>query len=429
MSEQSRAGSEVTSSFEFLDGQLVRHLRLGSVEASAAVPLARPSRDSLGAWWRAYLKGQEPTPLTGSRGDVSTLELFCGSGGLALGFRQACLELGFTMNPIAIADQDREAVEVHRHNHGAKITTSASVSTIIDYHVRGSRSTAKFHYEPELIDEQWAELAGQVDVVLAGPPCQGHSSLNNQTRGNDRRNDLYLTVPAIAVALGVRTVVIENVPGVVHDSTGVVESTITLLEANGYAVSRGILNAARMGWPQTRDRFFLVASRETAPPSMQSVAKGLQSDPRSVSWALSGLRKRVPAHMVEQPVLSEENRRRIDWLFANGEHDLALAERPECHQDGTTYTAVYGRMHPDRPAPTITTGFFTPGRGRFIHPSEPRVLTAQEAARIQGFPDWYDFAPDPRTPPTKLKLAKWIGDAVPMPLGYGAGLAALSSLA
>ena len=68
----------------------------------------------------------------------------------------------------------------------------------------------------------------------------------------------------------------------------------------------------------------------------------------------------------------------------------------------------------------------TPGQGRYIHPTQRRVLTAREAARLQGFPDTYDFAPDPENPPTKASLSKWIGDAVPMPLGYAAALSALA---
>jgi DNA (cytosine-5)-methyltransferase 1 len=125
--------------------------------------------------------------------------------------------------------------------------------------------------------------------------------------------------------------------------------------------------------------------------------------------------------------LSDENRRRIKFLFDNGLYDLPNSERPECHQDGTSYNSVYGRLYPDRPAGTITTGFMTPGRGRYIHPLLPRTLTPREAARLQGFPDTYDFFPDSRNPPTKAKITKWIGDAVPMPLGYAAGLSALGN--
>ena len=130
--------------------------------------------------------------------------------------------------------------------------------------------------------------------------------------------------------------------------------------------------------------------------------------------------------MKEAPTLSEDSRRRIEWLFENGEYDLALSERPDCHRDGTTYKNVSGRMRPDQPAPTLTTGFLTPGRGRFVHPLEPRVLTAREAARLQGFPDTYDFRSPDGSAPAKKLLTKWIGDAVPMPLGFAAGLSALA---
>lgn len=55
-----------------------------------------------------------------------------------------------------------------------------------------------------------------------------------------------------------------------------------------------------------------------------------------------------------------------------------------------------------------------------------RVITAHEAARLQGFPDGYQFIVDSTRPPPRAKLAKWIGDAVPMPLGYAAAVSALA---
>ena len=74
--------------------------------------------------------------------------------------------------------------------------------------------------------------------------------------------------------------------------------------------------------------------------------------------------------MLARPQLSEENLRRIDWLFDNEEYDLPNAERPDCHKEGTSYKAVYGRLRADRPSPIITTGFMTPGHGRYIHPTD-----------------------------------------------------------
>jgi DNA (cytosine-5)-methyltransferase 1 len=183
-----------------------------------------------------------------------------------------------------------------------------------------------------------------------------------------------------------------------------------------------------MGWPQTRQRFFMIGRRSKAPLPIKEVQQALEEQARSVMWAIGDLAN-LPLddrlHILAE--LSEENRRRIDFLFDNNEYNLPATERPECHQEGTTYNAVYGRMYADRPAPTLTTGFLTPGRGRYIHPELRRTLTPHEAARIQGFPDTYNFFPDTENPPTKAKLTKWIGDAVPMPLGFAAGLSALGN--
>src|SRR5690625_7435125 len=96
-----------------------------------------------------------------------------------------------------------------------------------------------------------ADLVGRVDVVLAGPPCQGHSNLNNRSRRNDRRNELYLTVPAVAVALQTPIVIIENVPAVVHDWPEVVPTARRLWEAEGYSVTDGMISADDLGWLQT----------------------------------------------------------------------------------------------------------------------------------------------------------------------------------
>src|SRR5690625_1721531 len=110
-----------------------------------------------------------------------------------------------------------------------------------------------------------ADLVGRVDVVLAGPPCQGHSNLNNRSRRDDRRNELYLTVPAVEVALQAPIVIIENVPAVIHDWSEVVPTARRLLEAEGYSVTDGMISADDLGWPQTRRRHFMVARKDAAP--------------------------------------------------------------------------------------------------------------------------------------------------------------------
>ena len=120
---------------------------------------------------------------------------------------------------------------------------------------------------------------------------------------------------------------------------------------------------------------------------------------------------RVPL-LEQEPKLSLENQNRLKFLFENNLHDLPNKERPECHQEGHTYPSVYGRLYGDQPLYTITTGFGSPGRGRFIHPHKPRVINAREAARAQAFPDWY-WSQIEQLKLSRNNLYKIIGDAVP----------------
>lgn len=408
-----------------IDGGVERTIITPQRTVTSTRQLATPSDDPLSDWLTAYLHGV-PTQMAGSIApSIRTAELFCGPGGLALGFAEACRELGGSFESELAVDQDAPAVNVYAANHRTKTRLTCSATDIIDYRVKGAGEDARFRFEPELL-AGLDELIGQVDAVMAGPPCQGHSNLNNRSRRTDRRNELYFTVPATAIALQADIVIIENVPAVVHDRSQVVASTRRLLLDHGYLVEEGVLSASAMGWPQTRRRYFMVGRRSAAPIPLASVQAALADDARSVLWAIGDLADRAfDKRLHLEGGLSEENLRRIDWLFDNDAFDLPPSERPDCHKDGTTYNAVYGRLYPEKPAPTLTTGFLTPGRGRYIHPERRRTLTPWEAARLQGFPDTYDFFPDPRNPPTKLKLTKWIGDAVPMPLGYAAGLSAL----
>ena len=421
-------------SFHFDADRLIRRLTLGSRVIDSSVMVypgdERAARsDPLGMWWTAYLEGRLPS----SAQDTSWLgvvDLFCGSGGLALGVRQLAHEMGYSVINEVIVDSDVDATRTLAANHDVRLRCTDSVTSLVDFRVRGSGEAATFTYAPELLDDELADAACRADLLTAGPPCQGHSNLNNRSRRSDMRNHLLLTVPAFAVAAKIDRVLIENVPAVVHDDASVIATTRALLESVGYQVTDGVLACDKMGWPQTRKRYFMVACRHSEPIPLESIAECLaDKKPRTLEWALSHLDAwpADPADPLDQSTEhNEENQRRIDWLFDNDEYDLALSERPECHKEGTSYTSVYGRMRPNEPAPTITTGFTTPGRGRFIHPTERRTLTPREAAVIQGFPLDYRFITESGASPSRSQLAKWIGDAVPMPLGYAAALSALA---
>ena len=429
---QHNAAKSRRETFILEEGGRVRHaLDVGSLSIRSIVQVPDAAQnDPKGAWWRAYLAGAMPQAIEPGlrRAPLRSADLFCGPGGLANGVRQLAAEMGRDLVPELIVDQDEEAAQVYAANHGARLLEHRSVASLLDFTLKRTGGDASFVYPPEILDDRIGEAVEGIDVVLAGPPCQGHSNLNNHTRREDPRNALYLTAPAFAVAARARICIIENVPTVLHDSERVVETAERLFRSEGYEVVSAVLNAADFGWPQTRRRHFLVARRDAAPIPFDHVVDVLaESEPRSLWWAIRDLEDTVSDEPLEAlSNLSEENQSRIDWLFDHEAHDLDLPERPRSHRGGTTYMSVYGRLYRDRPAPTITTGFMTPGRGRFVHPTRRRALTPREAARLQGFPDSYRFVVDSTNPPGRNKLAKWIGDAVPMPLGYAAAMAALA---
>jgi DNA (cytosine-5)-methyltransferase 1 len=364
-----------------------------------------------------------------SLSEITYIDLFSSVGGLSLGFEESVRALGMTPRPLLAADIDAGALAIHKFNHETACVVHESVSSLVDFKVVGQGEKAYFAFEPVAMGIAISELKNRVEVVLAGPPCQGHSTLNNYSRGNDPRNLLYLTVPAIAVALNIPIVIIENVPNVLNDSDNVVETTKSLLIKSGYEFTGAVLQAHQLGWPQTRKRYFLVATKGHSPVDLNVLSKYLQHEPLGAGWALEDFSvsdENSSGHIMSSVgEMSKLNQERIDWLFDNEAYELPNHIRPVCHQDGHTYPSVYGRMSWDKPAPTLTTGYVSPGRGRFIHPSERRVLTPREAARLQGFPNWFDFSPFLDQPSKRGQLAKWVGDAVPSILGYVAGLSAL----
>ena len=359
--------------------------------------------------------------------NVAAIDLFCGSGGLSLGASIGAASLGLKLHHEFAADFDPVALGIYQANHTPRIARAESVANLVSYQLASRDGASTFSYMPKVIDASLRALSGQLDLLLAGPPCQGHSTANNKTRFNDPRNLLYLAVPALAIGLEIPAVVIENVPGVQVSRESVVQTTIDLFQENGYSVTTGVLKSDALGWPQKRKRFFLVATRGWKPVPLELVSSALQSAARPISWALEDLLDADERTiMTESPTLSAENQRRVDFLHDRKIYDLPNSERPECHQQGTTYRSVYGRLKWDEPSPTITTGFSTPGRGRYVHPLRRRTLLPREAARLQGFPDTYRFE-HTSGPVGRTAIAKGIGDAVPSILGFAATLSALAN--
>jgi DNA (cytosine-5)-methyltransferase 1 len=265
-------------------------------------------------------------------------------------------------------------------------------------------------------------------MLLAGPPCQGFSNLNNSTRRDDDRNDLYAKVVAVAIELDVPLIIIENLPDVRADKRKALVRAQCLLQAAGYETDAQVVSGLEIGLPQTRRRMFLVASR-FGQVDIVAAAEGFARNIRTLQWAIGDLEDVDRRSVYDQsPVLSAENQKRIKHLFKHDLYELPNKLRPDCHKNGHSYGAVYGRLKYDQPSPTITGGFLVPGRGRYIHPTQQRTLTPHEAARIQGFPDTFRFVDRFGKDLSRKLYTKAIGNAVPPAMARVAVAASLATV-
>ena len=198
------------------------------------------------------------------------------------------------------------------------------------------------------------------------------------------------------------------------DKKQVAQRTWAKLKEMGYKVDSGVINAHEIGVAQNRKRSITIASLEVE-VNIEDYRIESNLNTRDISWAIGDLTKIKPETILDTPpTLSPENKVRIDYLFDNNLFDLPDSERPDCHRlKKHTYKSVYGRLNWELPSPTLTTGFGVPGRGRYIHPGSRRAITLHEGARIQYFPDFFQFPLKSRT-----LVQKVIGNAIPSRLGY-----------
>lgn len=354
------------------------------------------------AWLRS--KTQPGLCLSRKTTVLRVADLFSGCGGLSLGLSEACRALGMRADFVFACDLDRAAMTVYERNFRPAASSDRPLEESIDGEIGSPPTDA----ERELLSR-----VGTVDFVIAGPPCQGHSDLNNHTRRADTKNGLVVRVARFVELFAPTYVMIENVPGIRHDKLQSLAQAKAVLSSLGYSFVESLVAAEKLGVAQSRKRFILMAVR--APNVPRSLLATEPTVPRSLSWAIADLEHELLEGIFDSSARhSQENQRRIRYLFDHGLHELPNAERPACHRDKKhSYTGVYGRMYWDRPAPTITTGFGSAGQGRFVHPRQLRTLTPHEAARVQFFPDFFDFGPLGRR-----QFQQVIGNAVPSKLAY-----------
>ncbi|MBR1419405.1 MAG: DNA cytosine methyltransferase, partial [Synergistaceae bacterium] len=318
---------------------------------------------------------------------------------------------------------------------------------------------------------------GDIDLIAGGPPCQGFS-VNAPVRSlDDPRNHLFKEYMRIVEEIRPKSVLIENVPGIVSLGKGtVVEQIYKMLNALGYKVKHRILFAGHYGVPQLRFRTFFIGIRDYGNDIIfpepeyyvNANANFTQSKelcynlmpldrfilkPKTNVWDAIGdlpeiqageklseyayaseaqceyqtlLRKgseRVTSHYC--PRLAAVNIERLKYIPIGGSwrdipFDLLPAGLKRARR--SDHTKRYGRLDPNGLCSTIMTKC-DPHWGSFFHPYQARTLSVREAARIQSFPDKYKFTG------SMTEQYEQVGNAVPPLLARAAGLCIQKMLA
>jgi DNA (cytosine-5)-methyltransferase 1 len=316
---------------------------------------------------------------------VKIIDLYSGCGGMTLGIKEALKANGYKTEIQLAVDTDAPALKIYKTNFGG----NADAIKNIDINELVSINIGQKLDERELKTQS---IFKGVQILVAGPPCQGHSNLNNHTRRSDPRNNLYLNAIRFVELIRPKIAIIENVSTVIHDKDSVVQRADEALRNLGYTIHSQILDASKYGLAQSRKRHFQIAILKKG---IEVDLSGFIQEPTKLSEYIKDI---LNEHTVKEgifyaPSITQKiNKERIELLFKNNLYDLPDEFRPNCHKlKNHSYKSCYGRMRWDKPAQTITSGFGSMGQGRYVHPLQKRVITPHEAARIQGFPDFFKF--------------------------------------
>jgi DNA-methyltransferase (dcm) len=389
--------------------------------------------------------------------ELLAIDLFCGAGGLSEGLAQAGFNIPFA------SDIHPTYAQTYQYNH-----KNANVYTE-DIRSLSNQDVLKLcKVKP-----------GELDLLAGGPPCQGFS-INAPVRSmKDSRNHLFLEFLRVANLLRPKYILIENVPGLVSLEKGaVVKAIYHSLNNLGYKVNHRILFAAHYGVPQMRWRTFFIATKlpkgESLFPFPTHFATGVANfaggkslcykldskdslfAPSLVTqttvWdAISDLpplnngtgseemsySSRVQTPYQEQlkgnskilfnhvaPKLGGINLERLKYIPQGGSwRDIPFDLLPKGLQRArrSDHTKRYGRLDPNGLCSTILTKC-DPHWGSFFHPTQDRVLSVREAARIQSFPDEFRFLG------SLTEQYEQVGNAVPPLLAKAIGIEIASQI-
>jgi DNA (cytosine-5)-methyltransferase 1 len=263
------------------------------------------------------------------------------------------------------------------------------------------------------------------DMLFAGcAPCQPFSQ---QRKPGKRHGDERLLgeFGRIVEQCLPRAVLVENVPGISRvTGFSTYKRFLKLLTGLGYGVAYDVLDAKDFGVPQTRRRLVLIAVRDSVASLPEAICGTGGKKHKTVRDAISHFPRikhgeshpSVPNHVAAS--ITSINLERLKATPKNGGDRRAWPDSLmlDCHKNGYQgHTDVYGRMHWDLPAPTLTARCTSISNGRYGHPSQNRAISLREAAALQTFPDRYQFFG------SNKDIARQIGNAVPVTFAESLG--------
>jgi len=383
---------------------------------------------------------------------LTYIDLFAGCGGLSLGLYNSGLWHG-----LFAVEKNADAFKTLRHN----LIDSRQHFSWPDWLRQQNhdiKSLLKNHRE------NLVALRGQVDLVAGGPPCQGFS-LAGRRAEKDHRNNLVQSYLEFIELVQPKAILFENVKGFSIGfkngaERGVPVSQIVLkkLHALGYADAvPHVLDFSDFGVPQKRKRFIIVGTRNGTAENffgqIRAVAsdflnkKGLPAKP-SLKQAISDIErgqgefkspdspgfmagKYSPGALSSYQKLMRAGAGKVPDSHRFAKHTPAVQKKfttiinhrltsREVQAQFNTRKSSTKLLRADKPTPTLTT---LPDD--YVHYSEPRILTVREYARIQSFPDWYEFKGKYTTGGSRRRIEvprySQIGNAIPPLFGELAG--------
>ena len=323
---------------------------------------------------------------------MKIIDLFCGIGGLSLGFEQAGFEV------VSAIDMWADAVKTYNHNRKEKV---AKVMTVEDFNKV---------LLPEIIKDY------HITGIIGGPPCQGFSTVGRRNI-DDPRNKMYLEFYKSVKIANPDFFVIENVKGMLTLNKGAfVNDLLERFGINGlgYTISYQLVNAADYGIPQNRYRVFYVGIKNKKfefpePFSYKLSAKDgisdlLNSDNTHYGSEPQNDYQRImrgeQLHPFNQDYTNHtEQTVKIISMIPDGGN---IRDLPREYWEIRKYNKAFERMSSIRPSNTIDTG-----HRNYFHYAEPRIPTLRESARLQSFPDNFEVLG------TRGSQYKQVGNAVP----------------